>query len=204
MNKGTDRSNFRFFPKSEAKRKQPLKQQDYRTRLESRVANETKGVDQRTTGGPYAERIERIVTRLHGSIACQSVAIAAMQTLEGVLQCELAAEKAAISLAQGDRLREMIRTSESTLYALAAGLNAQGSHLMSFFEAPDASSAEENSWWFALSETLEAIERGIQRLLSLTSTQPKGGAAREVSTIVVQLLRSKQRELLGEAEAWIS
>lgn len=153
---------------------------------------------------PYADRVRRIVVSLQGSVACQSVAVTILQTLEGVLRRERAAENAAISLAQGEKLEEMVRTSESTLYALAEALNAQGSHLMNLFNDADRSPAEENSWWFALSETMEAVENGMKRILSLAATQPKGGAARQLSTIIVQLLRSKQRELLGEADAWIS
>lgn len=203
MNEGIVRYTSRLFSRPVNKRKQPPKPQDYRSRLWSSPSHETR-VPQTDESCPYADRVRGIVVSLQGSLACQSVAVTVVQTLEGILRRERAAANAAISLGQSERLEEMVRTSESTLYALAEALNAQGSHLMNLFNDVDPSHPEENSWWFALSETLEAVENGIKRILSLASTQPKGGAARQLSTIIVQLLRSKQRELLSEADAWIS
>ena len=152
----------------------------------------------------YAERVRDLVTSLHGSVACQSVAVAVLQTLERVLRTERQAASAAISLAQGEKLEQMIGISEEMLDAIADALNAQGNHMMNLSMESPIDDDGENSWWFALSEAIESIENGTQRVLSLASSQPKGGAVRQLSTIVVQVLRDKHHQLLSEAEAWIA
>ena len=153
---------------------------------------------------PYADRVRSLVSSLHGSVACQSVAVAVLQTLDRVLRMERQAASAAISLAQGEKLEQMIETSEETLMAIADALNAQGSHMMSLSLDEDPQIDAETSWWFALTEAIESVENGTRRVLSLASSQPKGGAVRQLGTIVVQLLRNKHRQLLSEAEAWIA
>lgn len=153
---------------------------------------------------PYADRVRNLVTSLHGSVACQSVAVAVLQTLDRVLRMERQAANAAISLAQGEKLERMIATSEETLVAIADALNAQGNHMMNLSVESGDENDGEKSWWFALTEAIESIENGTQRILSLATGQPKGGTVRQLSTIVVQLLRSKHRQLLNEAEAWIA
>lgn len=152
----------------------------------------------------YADRVRTLVSSLHGSVACQSVAVAVLHTLDRVLQTERQAASAAISLAQGEKLEQMIAMSEETLDAIADALNAQGTHMMNLSVESPLDGDDENSWWFALTEAIESIENGTQRVLSLASGQPKGGAVRQLSTIVVQLLRNKHRQLLSEAEAWIA
>lgn len=158
----------------------------------------------RMVGGPYADRVRNLVTSLHGSVACQSVTVAVLQTLDRVLRMERQAASAAISLAQGEKLEQMIATSEDTLVAIADALNAQGSHMMNLSAESGVEDGEEKSWWFALTEAIDSVENGTQRILSLASGQPKGSTVRQLSTIVVQLLRNKHRQLLSEAEAWIA
>ncbi len=204
MNEGIARYTSRFFSKPVDKRRQPIGQQDYKSKLWSTKEYGRQDVGTAAVPCPYAERVRRIVSSLHGSVACQSVAVAALQSLERVLQLERTAAKAAISLAQGEKLDQMVQTTESTLDAISQALNAQGSRIMNLSSDDGSHPSEETSWWFALSETLESIENGTQRILSLASAQPKGGAARQLSTIVVQLLRNKHRQLLSEADAWIS
>lgn len=203
MNEGIVKHTSRFFSGPITKRKQPLRKQDYKTKLWNTPVD-GEGMSTSDIDCPYSERVRNIVSGLQGSVACQSVAVAVFQTLERVLQRERLAAKAAISLAQGEKLERMIRTSESALDALTDALNAQGSHMLNLSVETDLSPAEERSWWFALTEAIESIENGTQRILSLASGQPKGGAARKLSTIVVQLLRNKHHQLFSEADAWIS
>ena len=203
MNEGIAKYTSRFFSKPVTKRKRALPRQDYKAKLWSTRLPGASG-NGRTDECPYAERVRSLVTSLHGSVACQSVAVAVLQTLDRVLRMERQAASAAINLAQGEKLEQMIATSEETLEAIAAALNAQGNHMMNLSAESSLDDDDENSWWFALTEAIESIENGTQRVLSLASGQPKGGAARQLSTIVVQLLRSKHHQLLSEAEAWIA
>lgn len=203
MNEGIVKHTSRFFSGPISKRKQPSKKQDYKTKLWNTPIDGA-GTSSDDIDCPYAERVRNIVSSLQGSVACQSVAVAVLQTIQRVLQRERLAAKAAISLAQGEKLEQMIRTSESALDALTDALNAQGNHMLNLSVDTDLNPSEESSWWFALTETIESIENGTQRILSLASGQPKGGAARKLSTIVVQLLRNKHHQLLSEADAWIS
>ena len=202
MNEGIARYRSRFFSKPVAARKQPIPQ-DYKAKLWSTRSNGDKALDH-VVDCPYAQRVRSLVSSLHGSVACQSVAVAVLQTLDRVLRTERQAASAAISLAQGEKLERMIETSEETLMAIADALNAQGSHIMSLSLDEDRPIDAETSWWFALTEAIESVENGTRRVLSLASGQPKGGAVRQLGTIVVQLLRNKHRQLLSEAEAWIA
>lgn len=203
MNEGVDRYTPRFFTKTSGKGKQTLRKQDYRTKLWNTPVDGAGDVEN-DVECPYADRIRNIVASLQSSVACQSVAVAAFQTLDRVLHRERLAENAAISLAQGEKLNQMIQMSEAALEAISDALNAQGNHMVNLTVDADLNPPEENSWWFALTEVIESIENGTQRMLSLASGQPKGGAARKLSTIVVQLLRGKHQQLLTEADAWIS
>lgn len=204
MNEGIVRYTSRFFSKPVSKSKQSAPRQDYKAKLWSTRANGEDGSGP-IVDCPYADRVQNIVNSLHGSVACQSVAVAMLQTLDRVLRTERQAASAAISLAQGEKLEQMIATSEETLVAIANALNAQGHHMMNLsVDSSSVADDDEKSWWFALTEAIESIENGTQRVLSLASGQPKGGAVRQLSTIVVQLLRSKHRQLLSEAEAWIA
>lgn len=202
MNEGIARYRSRFFSKPVTARKQPVPQ-DYKARLWSTRSNGREAIDQ-VVDCQYALRVRSLVSSLHGSVACQSVAVAVLQTLDRVLRTERQAASAAISLAQGEKLERMIETSEETLMAIADALNAQGSQMMSLSLDDDPQIDTEKSWWFALTEAIESVENGTRRVLSLASGQPKGGAVRQLGTIVVQLLRNKHRQLLSEAEAWIA
>jgi hypothetical protein len=59
-------------------------------------------------------------------------------------------------------------------------------------------------WWFALTDALEVLEEGTDRMESLTVAQPERSAARALSNVVTQLLRSHHDALLVEAEQWIA
>lgn len=211
MSEGIIKHTSRIFSSPKSIAKQSIRKNgkhDYKVRLWNtpvHAANFGEGSGSANgTDCPYTDRLRNVVFGLQGSVACQSVAVAVLQTLNRVLQRERLAAKAAISLAQGEKLERMIQTSEAALDALEDGLNAQGNHMLNLCADADVAPPEDSSWWFALTETIESIENGTQRILSLASAQPKGGAARQLSTIAVQLLRNKHHQLLSEADAWIS
>jgi hypothetical protein len=69
-------------------------------------------------------------------------------------------------------------------------------------EAPTPTDGQ--PWWFALTDALEVLEEGTSRMKSLTTAQPNGSAARELSQVIAQLLREHHDALLLEADEWIS
>jgi len=140
----------------------------------------------------------------------QSVAVAAVQILEKALRYEREAAQAALSLGQQEKMSAMVDTADQAATVLRDTLNAQGHkvmHLCSNKVAPGADLEPEGSgqpWWFALSNALEVLEQGTDQMTSLTTGQPAGSAARELSQLTAQLLRSHHDALLLEAEEWIS
>jgi hypothetical protein len=139
----------------------------------------------------------------------QSVAVAAVQILEKALRYEREAAEAALSLGQQEKMSSMVETADQAATVLRDTLNAQGHkvmHLCSKQVAPGADLESEDSqpWWFALSNALEVLEQGTDQMTSLTTGQPAGSPARELSQLTAQLLRSHHDALLLEAEEWIS
>ncbi len=124
--------------------------------------------------------------------------------LERVLDREKAAAVAALSLAQREKLLEMVHSLEQTLAALRMSLNTQGSKMLVACTRPRVKAAqEERSWWFALTETIEILEDGIDAVSGIVSCQPKGGPSRVLSGVLARLLHRHHNELLAEAEQWI-
>ncbi|WP_232797864.1 hypothetical protein [Salinibacter altiplanensis] len=136
----------------------------------------------------------------------QSVAVAAVQILEKALHYERQAASAALSLGQQEKMRSMVETAEQAVSVLRDTLTTQGHkvmHLCSTKSPAGAADAGE-PWWFTLSSALEMLEQGTDQMTSLTTGQSPGSAARELSQLIAQLLRSHHDELLLEAEEWIS
>ena len=140
----------------------------------------------------------------------QSVAVAAVQILEKALRFEQQAASAALSLGQQKKMGTMVETAEQAVTVLRDTLTAQGHKVMHLCSSESASERDPASddagqpWWFALSNALEALEQGTDQMTSLTTGQPSGSAARELSQLIAQLLRSHHDALLLEAEEWIS
>lgn len=140
----------------------------------------------------------------------QSVAVAAVQILEKALRYERLAASAALSLGQQEKMGSMVETAEQAVSVLRDTLTAQGHKVMHLCSrtsspGPDLTSDDAGQpWWFALSNALEVLEQGTDQMTSLTTGQPPGSAARELSQLIAQLLRSHHDALLLEAEEWIS
>lgn len=203
MSDGITRYTSRLFSKSI--RKGGDLRDDYRVKL-SRVSSIGSNAEEvvEVPECPFSEEIRREVIPGKNSVAFQSLAVTCLQTLANVLVHERQAERATISLAQGEKLQGMIQTVESTADAVTDLLDAQGSRMLNINAEEEPPAENDNSWWFALAETIEVIENGLHRILSLAAGQPKGGAGRRLSAIIVRLLRRHHHQLLIEADAWIS
>ena len=139
----------------------------------------------------------------------QSVVVAAVQILEKALRYERQAASAALSLGQQEKMKAMVETAERAVSVLRDTLTAQGHKVMHLCTetssaGPAASDDEGQPWWFTLSNALEVLEQGTDQMTSLTTGQSPGSAARELSQLTAQLLRSHHDALLLEAEEWIS
>lgn len=140
----------------------------------------------------------------------QSVAVAAVQILEKALRYERKAASAALSLGQQEKMRAMVETAEQAVSVLRDTLTAQGHKVMHLCArksppGPDPASDDAGQpWWFTLSNALEVLEQGTDQMTTLTTGQPSGSAARKLSQLIAQLLRSHHDALLLEAEEWIS
>ena len=120
----------------------------------------------------------------------QSVVVAAVQILEKALRYERQAASAALSLGQQEKMKAMVETAERAVSVLRDTLTAQGHKVMHLCTET--------------SNALEVLEQGTDQMTSLTTGQSPGSAARELSQLTAQLLRSHHDALLLEAEEWIS
>lgn len=140
----------------------------------------------------------------------QSVAVAALQILERALCYEREAAEAALSLGQREKLKSMVATADQAVSVLRDTLSAQGHKVMHLCTeqsppAPDRNQSSSNEpWWFVLTDALEVLEEGTDRMSTLTTGQPSGSPARKLSQTIAQLLQSHHDALLLEADDWIS
>lgn len=152
------------------------------------------------------EALRTLVDRTqNGGAVFQSVAVAALQILDRALFYEQKAAEAALSLGQREKLQAMIATTEEALVVLKGTLSAQGAKVMDLCaEQRREEPTEDQSWWFALTDAQEILAEGTERMRSLTTAQPDGSPAHELSEFVARLLHGHYHELHLEAEQWIS
>lgn len=154
----------------------------------------------------YAQRLYALAEHeaLDG-VAIQSVLVAVLRALERVAERERGVAEAAISMGQRSKLAEMTATLSETIAALRTMLTEQGAAMLRLPAPSDAprTSADDASWWFTLTESIQEIERAQACLASLTAGQPKGGAARQLGNVAIRLLRNHHHALLREAEQWM-
>lgn len=171
---------------------------------------------------PLVEEVKDLAARAvqQGSvIAFQSTLAAAAQTVQRALRQEEAAENAALSLAQKDALRGMVGELRAVFDVLQSSLDDQGRCLMpphpktqrwstrlaNKVRTPREPEANHHpTWWFSLTEAIETLDEGADRMDALASGQPADAPSRALSQATVELLRSHQDRLLGEAERWIN
>ncbi|WP_157621335.1 hypothetical protein [Salisaeta longa] len=148
--------------------------------------------------------IERLVDRVADSgSAFQSVVVAAVQLLETVVCQQRAAVQAALSLGQRQKLQRMTDTTVAAIETLRNALRDQGGRAISLCPQQVVETAADQPWWFALSEALDTLEEGVQRMTVLASAQPPDSDARALSQAVADLMRMHHDALLIEAEQWI-
>jgi hypothetical protein len=180
----------------------------YRERLERKpLLVETDDEADEPPTQPDVEALQALVDRVgQEGTAFQSVVVAAVQILERAICYEREAAEAALSLGQQEKLGTMVETAEQATALLRSVLSAQGgSKVMHLCGQVDPPTPTDNQpWWFALTDALEVLEEGTSRMGSLTTAQPEGSAARELSQVVAQLLREHHDALLLEADEWIS
>lgn len=152
----------------------------------------------------YAERVRALVHAAgRDTTVFQAVVVAALQTLNRALCCQRQAATASISLAQGEKMRHMVASSEAMIAALTETLSKQGSKMLHLCGGGHAGKSEA-SWWYALTETMQTLEEGIGRMGALVYGQPRGAPARTLSSLVIRLMHAQHQALLSEADHWIS
>lgn len=168
---------------------------------------------------PLVEEVRDLAARAaqRGSmIAFQSTLASATQAVARALRCEEAAAEAALSLAQRDALAGMTDELRTVAGALQALLDEQGRCLMppcadekkGMFRRirRDRSTerpAERPSWWFSLTEAIETLEEGADRMAALAGGQPAAIPSRVLSESTAALLRGHHDRLMDEARRWM-
>lgn len=158
---------------------------------------------------PDVEALRRLVVEVDcQGTTYQSVAVAALQILQRAVSYEQEAAEAALSLGQQEKMESMVETAEQAVSVLRETLTAQGHKVMHLCaeQSPPAPSPQASGqpWWFALTDALEVLEEGTDRMASLTTGQPADSPARKLSQLIARLLRGHHDALLLEAEEWIS
>lgn len=165
----------------------------------------------RTEDGPPTqtdvEALQSLIDRVgQEGTAFQSVVIAAVQILERAICYEREAAEAALSLGQQEKLGAMVEAAEQATTLLRGTLSAQsGSKVIHLCgQANPPTPPDGQPWSSALTDALEVLEEGTSRMGSLTTAQPEGSSARELSQVVAQLLREHHDALLLEADGWVA
>ncbi len=152
---------------------------------------------------PELEQLKALLTGEEAAtLAFQSVVAALLPMLVRAWQREQQALEASLSLAQRETLQEMADSLGAVLQMLRGALNERGQQVLRY-ERPVEAGPPERSWWFALTEALEAVEDALQRIPTLVRAQPPGSLARRLGALLLRLLRRHQQHLLHEAREWI-
>jgi len=165
----------------------------------------------------------RHASRKGSAASLHSTLAAADEAVRLALTCEAAAEGAALSLGQRETMDSLRAELCEASAALGAALQAQGRgstpnvassargfrlRLPDRFRLSDRSSGQgpqgSPTWWFALTEAIEALGEGAERLEALASGQPKAAPARAVAEATAELLRGHHACLLKQADRWLS
>lgn len=186
-----------------SRRPEPARQPaGYRERLKSKPFLATETTEKSLS--PVEALNELLKQQETYSAAFQSVAVAAVQILERALCFEAMAANAALSLGQREKMQAMIETARQATSSLRTALSTGKSSVMHLCDDANTPVADDQPWWFALTDALEVLEEGTHRMSSLITAQPSGSSSRELSEHITRLLRSHHDALLHEAEQWIS
>lgn len=139
-----------------------------------------------------------------GSIAFQSVAVAAIRTLDRARVAVCEAGQAALSLGQQTKIKRIVGSLDSAAQTLEATLSDKGNRMLDLNAcAPVTKNGEDTTWWFALTEAIQTVDAGIDWLTSLVSGQPDGAPTHMLGSLVSDFLRTHHDALLLEAETWM-
>ncbi len=129
----------------------------------------------------------------------------AIGSLEKVIAAEAYLKDAAISLAQEQKLSQLLNEMHEVARALTTcpGLKVSGGRAPSTAEVEVLKPALPQ-WWFALSEMLLTTEREIEFLVSIGRGQPREAAARQLCNLIIRVLRKHYQVMFDEAETWMS
>ena len=134
--------------------------------------------------------------------AFQSVAVATLQMLDRVRYRQSRVAEAALSLAQRQKLQEMLGGIDAAAGAVRRLLNPSSAGMLG--QGVMVEAAPEPSWWFALCEALHVLEESAAWIHSIASGQPQGSAISTLSDVLARLLNQQFHALFAEAEQWMS
>lgn len=182
--------------RSAGKRRMP----DYREKLAAAAPYQNEAPAVYASDGPAAH-IRRLADEADtGSLAFQSVLVAALKVLGRLYRSEHQVEGAAISLAQREKLQSMVISLEQTIDVLKELLSSQGHNMLRLDPNNTAQDAEESSWTQSVEQANRVCAESTDWMRYVVAGQPREGAARQLSDIVTDLLRSHNEELHGEVE----
>ncbi len=135
------------------------------------------------------------------SIGFQSMLAASIEALNRVLRAEEYVAAAAISLAQQEKLQTLIHEIQQALALLMGALREPGKRLLDLTPST-VSSEHTSSWWYALSEAIDQLEKDIKWLQSLTQSQEKDSSTWQLGMLIETMLQEHLTRLMEEAERW--
>ncbi len=167
-----------------------------------------------------AGSIQALAASAHeSSTAFQSVLVALSHAVARAAERVRAAEEAALSLAQRQKVAAVAEDLAHTTEALQGALSVQGRCLLgehrslrtrvkeagervrlSLSPKPEPNAA---SWWFALSEAVAALDEAGARIEALAAAQPSGSPGCAVGSEVGARLDAHRETLLTETERWV-
>lgn len=150
------------------------------------------------------DRLRELIARSDtSSVVFQSVIVACLQIVSRVrLREELVAE-ASISLAQSEKLQRLLGELSAVERVLDGALSEQGRCMLDMSGTSVRPTAD-SRWWYALSEAIQELEEGTERMASLVGNQPRGTDVRRLAGTVVRLLHKHHAQLVLEAEEWMA
>ncbi len=137
------------------------------------------------------------------SVIFQSIIVACLQTISRARVREELLAGAAISLAQRQKLQRLLTELATVERELDAALSDQGRRMLDL-SGDSIEDPTDSRWWYALSEAIQELEAGTERMASLVGNQPRGTEVRRLAGTIVRLLHKHHAQLVIEAEEWMA
>lgn len=204
----------RFLPRTTNRTRRSMRRvPNYRKKLEAPASSAGAGSSTASNAPAEAEssalsllQPAEVVRRMKDheatpTLGFQSVAVAAVQTLRTVRAAEAHAARAAISLAQQERLREMVAMLDDTSDALNDVLTRQGARMLAMGAEQNSEVKAGNSWKEAVHNAQQISLRSANWLRAVVGGQPEGCAIRRLSETVTGLLHAHAEMFAAEADS---